>query len=84
MVGMGIATLAARRILAIMIIGIVAAALCRRRRRPARRLQRLRRHPFVGGEIGAGLVVVVFGSLVALAGAIVACAKRRMGTRGTA
>ena len=74
--GMGITTLAAKRILAIAIIGIVAAAFCL-----AAGAAQLADYSdfadFVGGDIGAGLVVVVVGSLIALAGAIVTTAKRR-------
>ena len=74
--GMGITTLAARRILAVAIIGIVAAAFCL-----AAGAAQLADYSdfadFVGGDIGAGLVVVVVGSLIALAGAIVTTAKRR-------
>jgi hypothetical protein len=73
---MGITTLAAKRILAIAIIGIVAAAFCL-----AASAAQLADYSdfadFVGGDIGPGLPVAVGGSLVALAGAIVTTAKRR-------
>ena len=78
LLGMGITTLAAKRILPIAIIGIVAAALCL-----LVAIAQLADYsdfadiPFFDAEIGPGLVVVVLGSLVALAGAIIACAKRR-------
>lgn len=72
----GITTLAAKRILAIMIIGIVVASLCL--------LGALGEfsdyNDFadrVGIDIGAGLPVVMIGSAVGLAGAIAGCAKRR-------
>ena len=78
LLGMGITTLAAKRILPIAIIGIVAATLCLLV--GAAQLADYSDFadvPFFDAEIGPGLVVVVLGSLVALAGGIVACAKRR-------
>jgi len=74
--GMGITTLAARRILAVAIIGIVAAAFCLAAA-AAQWADYSDFADFVGGDIGAGLAVVVLGSLVSLAGAIVTTAKRR-------
>ena len=78
LLGMGITTLAAKRILPIAIIGIVAAALCLMV--GAAQLADYSDFAdveFFDAEIGAGLPVVALGSLVALAGAIIACAKRR-------
>lgn len=78
LVGMGITTLAAKRILPIAIIGIVAAAFCllvgAAQLADYSDWADVQDNP---AEIGPGLVVVVLGSLVALAGAIIACAKRR-------
>lgn len=76
LVGMGITTVAAKRILPIAIIGIVAAALCLLV--GAAQLADYSDYAdFAGIDLGAGLPVVVLGSLVGLAGAIVTCAKRR-------
>ena len=78
LVGMGITTLAAKRILPIAISGIVAAALCLLI--GAAQLadySDFADFPLVDAEIGPGLIVVVLGSLVALAGAIITCARRR-------
>ena len=78
LVGMGITTLAAKRILPIAIIGIVAAALCLLV--SAAQLADYSDFAdveFFDSELGAGLPVVVLGSLVALAGAIITCARRR-------
>lgn len=75
MLGFGIATLAAKRLLPIMIIGIVVAAFSA--------LGALGVYSDYDDKYGAiadmgpGLPVVAIGSLVALAGAIVGCAKRR-------
>lgn len=78
LLGMGITTLAAKRILPIAIIGIVASTLCLlvgvAQLADYSEWADLSDNP---SEIGPGLVVVVLGSLVALAGGIVACAKRR-------
>jgi hypothetical protein len=73
MFGFGITTLAARRLLPIMIIGIVVAAFGT--------LGAIAEYSdyddsFIG-DMGPGLPVVVLGSAVALAGAIVGCAKRK-------
>ena len=78
LVAMGITTLAAKRILAIAIIGIVAASFSLL----ISAAQLADYSDFADSElpdteVGAGLVVVVLGSLIALAGAIVTCAKRR-------
>jgi hypothetical protein len=78
LLGMGITTLAAKRILPIAIIGIVAAALCLL----VGAAQLADYSDWVdfrddGAELEVGLPVVVLGSLVALAGAIITCAKRR-------
>jgi hypothetical protein len=78
LLGMGITTLTAKRILPIAIIGIVAAALCLLV--GAAQLadySDVADVPLFEAEIGAGLVVVVLGSLIALAGAIITCARRR-------
>jgi hypothetical protein len=78
LLGMGITTLAAKRILPIAIIGIVSAALLLLV--GAAQLADYSDYadiPFIDAEIGPGLPVVVLGSLVALAGAIVTCARRR-------
>ena len=79
MLGFGIATLLAKRILAIMIIGIVVASISMLG--AAGKFSDYN-DTFVDGgpigvELGAGLPVVAVGSAVALAGAIVGCAKRR-------
>jgi hypothetical protein len=78
LLGMGITTLATKRILPIAIIGIVAAALSLLFG-AAQLADYSDWADFRGdeAEIGPGLVVVVVGSLVALAGAIVTCARRR-------
>jgi hypothetical protein len=78
LLAMGITTLAAKRILAIAIVGIVTAALCLLA--SAAQLADYSDFadvPLFDAEIGAGLPVIVVGSLLALAGAIVTCAKRR-------
>jgi hypothetical protein len=75
---MGITTLAAKRILAIAIIGIVAAAFC-----AAAGAAQWADYsdfadvPLFDADLGPGLPVTVVGSLLALAGAIVTTAKRR-------
>lgn len=75
LVGFGITTLAAKRVLPIMIIGIVAAAFSA--------LGALGVYSDYDdkygaiAEMGPGLPVVAIGSVVGLAGAIVGCAKRR-------
>jgi hypothetical protein len=78
LLGMGITTLAAKRILPIAIIGIVAAALCLLVG-AAQLADYSDWVDFRGdqAELKVGLPVVVLGSLVALAGAIITCAKRR-------
>jgi hypothetical protein len=78
LLGMGITTLAAKRILPIAIIGIVSAALLLLVG-AAQLADYSDWTDFPGNdaEIGPGLPVVVLGSLVALAGAIVTCARRR-------
>ena len=73
-----ITTLAAKRILAIAVIGIVAASFCLL----ISAAQLADYSDFADSElfdadVGAGLVVTVLGSLVALAGAIITCARRR-------
>jgi hypothetical protein len=78
LVGMGITTLAAKRILPIAIIGIVAAALCLL----VSAAQLADYSDFADvelfdAEVGAGLPVIVVGSLIALAGAIITCSRRR-------
>ena len=76
--GMGITTLAAKRILAIAVIGIVAASFSLLI--SAAQLadySDFADTPFLDAELGAGLPIVVLGSLAALAGAIVTCARRR-------
>ena len=76
MVGFGIATLAAGRVLAIMIIGIVAAALA-----ALGVVSHLVDYADIAdstsASVGAGGVVSMFGALLALAGAIAGCATRR-------
>jgi hypothetical protein len=76
LLGMGITTLAAKRLLPIAIIAIVVAAFCL-----AASAAQLADYSdfadFVGADIGPGLVVAVIGSLVGLAGGIASCAKRR-------
>lgn len=73
LVGFGIATLVAGRILAIMIIGIVVAALSL--------LGSLGEFSdysdLARADVGAGLPLIILGSGVALGGAIAGCAKRR-------
>jgi len=75
MLGFGITTLAAKRLLPIMIIGIIIAAFSA--------LGALGVYADYDdkygtvADMGAGLPVVAIGSLVALAGGIVGCAKRR-------
>jgi len=75
MLGFGITTLAANRLLPIMIIGIIIAAFSA--------LGALGVYADYDdkygtvADMGAGLPVVAIGSLVALAGGIVGCAKRR-------
>ena len=78
LVAMGVTTLAAKRILAIAVIGIVAASFSLL----ISAAQLADYSDFADSElfdadVGAGLVVTVLGSLVALAGAIITCARRR-------
>jgi hypothetical protein len=78
LLGMGITTVTAKRILPIAIIGIVTAALLLLV--GAAQLadySDFADFTLVDAELGAGLPVVVIGSLVALAGAIITCARRR-------
>lgn len=76
LVGFGIATLAAKRILPIMIIGIVIGAFSA--------LGALGVHSDYDDkyalDMEAGLPVIAIGSAIGLVGAIVGCAKRRRWT----
>lgn len=76
MLAFGITTLAAKRLLPIMIIGIVVASVSV--------LGSLAEYSdyrdfadIFGADVGPGLPIVILGSAVALGGAIAGCAKRR-------
>jgi hypothetical protein len=75
MAGFGITTLAAKRLLAIMIIGIVVGAFTVLA--GAAELAHYSDYAEGGRSLGAGLPVVLAGSLATLAGAIAGCARRR-------
>lgn len=76
MLGFGITTLAAKRLLPIMIIGIVVASISL-----LGSLAEYSDYRDVAGggrfDTGAGLPVVILGSAIALGGAIAGCSKRR-------
>jgi len=77
MAAFGIATLAARRMLAVMILGIVCTGIGALFALGCVGLYGSDEYRLVPGDLGAGVPVVAFGAVVGLAGSIVGCATRR-------
>ena len=77
MLAFGITALAAGRVLAVVIIGIVVAAGLALFSAGELAIYGDNDNFYGGGDLSAGIPVMLVGSLVALAGSIVGCAKRR-------
>jgi hypothetical protein len=77
MAAFGIATLAARRILAVMILGIVCSAVGALFALGCVGLYGSTEYRLVPGSLGAGVPVVALGAVTCLGGSIVGCATRR-------